>query len=288
VLIDWVTVGAQIVNFLILVWLLKHFLYDRILRAVDQREQRIASQFEEAREREAEAQEQRQELERQRRELEEARQEKLDQAEEEARAKRKELEDRAREEATRLEQSWRRELASRQAGFLRQLREMAGREVYQVARRALADLADADVQRQALATFRRRLAELDQDQRREMAQALDQAEEVAVKSARELDDDQRRELGRALREELEVEPALSFATAPELGLGLELRTPGRKVAWSAAAYLDDLEDRARRLLARQAGQSGSGAGARSEGGAEDGTEGGEPGGDQAEEQSHGG
>jgi len=29
-LIDWFTVGAQIVNFLILVWLLQHFLYKPI------------------------------------------------------------------------------------------------------------------------------------------------------------------------------------------------------------------------------------------------------------------
>jgi F-type H+-transporting ATPase subunit b len=253
VLIDWVTVGAQIANFLILVWLLKHFLYDRILRAVDQREERIASQFEEAEERESQAEKQRRELEEKRRELERAREEKLAQAQEEAKAKRQEMEKKARQEVERLEQSWRQELASRQQGFLRQLREMAGREVYQVARRALADLADADVQAQALAAFRRRLGGLEAQERQGVAEAFRQAEKVAVRSARELDEDQRQELAQALSRELEVEPELSFAAAPELGLGLELRTPGRKLAWSAAAYLDELEERARGLLARQTG-----------------------------------
>ena len=38
-LIDWFTVGAQALNFLILVWLLKRFLYKPILDAVDAREQ---------------------------------------------------------------------------------------------------------------------------------------------------------------------------------------------------------------------------------------------------------
>ena len=37
-LIDWFTVGAQLVNFLILVWLLKRFLYKPILHAIDERE----------------------------------------------------------------------------------------------------------------------------------------------------------------------------------------------------------------------------------------------------------
>ena len=42
-LIDWFTVGAQALNFLILVWLMKRFLYKPILHAIDAREKRIAS-----------------------------------------------------------------------------------------------------------------------------------------------------------------------------------------------------------------------------------------------------
>ena len=42
-LIDWFTVGAQALNFIILVWLLKRFLYKPILDAVDAREKRVAT-----------------------------------------------------------------------------------------------------------------------------------------------------------------------------------------------------------------------------------------------------
>jgi F-type H+-transporting ATPase subunit b len=51
VLIDWFTVCAQIVNFLVLVALLKHFLYGPILRAMDAREQTIADRLAEAEQR---------------------------------------------------------------------------------------------------------------------------------------------------------------------------------------------------------------------------------------------
>ena len=44
-LIDWFTVGAQVINFLILVWLLKLFFFRTILDALDARENRIASNF---------------------------------------------------------------------------------------------------------------------------------------------------------------------------------------------------------------------------------------------------
>ena len=47
-LIDWFTVCAQAVNFLILIWLLKRFLYKPILHAIDERAKGIAAQLAEA------------------------------------------------------------------------------------------------------------------------------------------------------------------------------------------------------------------------------------------------
>ena len=47
-LIDWFTVVAQALNFLILVWLLKRFLYKPMLDAIDAREKRIATQLADA------------------------------------------------------------------------------------------------------------------------------------------------------------------------------------------------------------------------------------------------
>ena len=47
-LIDWFTVGAQALNFIILVWLLKRYLYKPILNAVDTREKRIAAELADA------------------------------------------------------------------------------------------------------------------------------------------------------------------------------------------------------------------------------------------------
>ncbi|HMR03616.1 MAG TPA: F0F1 ATP synthase subunit B, partial [Candidatus Competibacter phosphatis] len=46
--IDWFTVAAQIVNFLLLVWLLKRFLYRPVLDAMAARQQKIAAALEEA------------------------------------------------------------------------------------------------------------------------------------------------------------------------------------------------------------------------------------------------
>ena len=61
-LIDWFTVVAQAINFLILVWLLKRFLYKPILHAIDEREKGIAAQLAEAEAKKAEAQKERDEF----------------------------------------------------------------------------------------------------------------------------------------------------------------------------------------------------------------------------------
>ena len=54
-LIDWFTVVAQVINFLILVWLLQRFLYKPIVNAMQTREERIASQLRDAEKQKAEA-----------------------------------------------------------------------------------------------------------------------------------------------------------------------------------------------------------------------------------------
>ena len=46
--LDWFTVAAQIGNFLLLLWLLKRFLYRPILAAMAARQQRVAAALAEA------------------------------------------------------------------------------------------------------------------------------------------------------------------------------------------------------------------------------------------------
>ena len=54
-LIDGFTVGAQVLNFVVLVWLMKHFLYQPVLDAIAAREKRIADQIADAAAREKQA-----------------------------------------------------------------------------------------------------------------------------------------------------------------------------------------------------------------------------------------
>ncbi len=101
-LIDWFTVVAQAVNFLILVWLLKRFLYQPILNAIDAREKRIAAELADADAKKAEAQQEREEFRRKNAEFDQQHTALLNQATAEAAAERQRLFDAARNDADKL------------------------------------------------------------------------------------------------------------------------------------------------------------------------------------------
>src|ERR1700689_4507849 len=87
-LIDWFTVGAQTLNFLILVWLFQRFLYKPILNAIDAREKRIAGELADAAAKKAEAEKERDEFQNKNKAFEEQRPPLLGKATEDAKADR--------------------------------------------------------------------------------------------------------------------------------------------------------------------------------------------------------
>src|SRR6185312_11044708 len=101
-LIDWFTVGAQALNFLILVWLMKRFLYKPILHAIDEREKRIATELADADAKKAEAQKERDEFQQKNEQLDQERTEMRGRMKDEVKAERQQLLDEARNAAAAL------------------------------------------------------------------------------------------------------------------------------------------------------------------------------------------
>src|SRR5471030_2936510 len=95
-LIDWFTFGAQTLNFLILVWLLRRFLYQPILDAIDTRERSIATTLADADAKHASAQKERAEYEQKNAQIDQQRTELLRQATADARTQGTALLDAAR------------------------------------------------------------------------------------------------------------------------------------------------------------------------------------------------
>src|ERR1700689_4054513 len=110
-LINWFTVAAQAINFLILVWLLKRFLYKPILHAIDEREKGISTQLAEAEAKKTEAQKERDDFQQKNNSFDHERATLLKKATDEAAAERQRLLDEARKDADTLrvkrQEAWR-------------------------------------------------------------------------------------------------------------------------------------------------------------------------------------
>ncbi len=248
-LIDWFTVGAQVLNFIILVWLMKRFLYKPILDALDAREKRIASELADADAKKAEAKKERDEFQHKNEEFEHQRTALLVKATEEAKAERQRLLGEARQAADVLsakrQETLRRDARNLTEAISRRTRQ----EVFAIARKALADLATTSLEERLAEVFTWRLREMDGKAKAGLAEALKSASDPAVvRSAFDLPEEQRAAIQTALNETFSANIRIRFETAPDQVSGIELSANGQKLAWSIAEYLASLEKGVDELL----------------------------------------
>ena len=251
-LIDWFTVGAQALNFIILVWLLKRFLYKPILNAVDAREKRIAAELADADEKKTEAQRERDEFQRKSKEFDQQRAALLTKATDEAKVERQRLLADARKAADALSAKRQEVLRSDAHNLNREIRRRTQQEVFAIARKALTDLAATSLEERMCEVFTRRLRTIDGKAKESLGEALKTASEPALlRSAFDLPAAQRAAIQKALNETFSADVHVRFETAPDLVSGVELSTNGLKIAWNIADYLSSLEKGVGELLKEQ-------------------------------------
>jgi len=242
-LIDWFTVVAQIVNFLILVALMKRFLYGPLLQAIDSREEHISAQLAEADRKDKEAVRKAAELETRISELENRRAQMIEEAHTEADRERHELERTARNSVQEQQAKWQADLDREETAFFQEMRRTAAAEMLAIMRRALADLAGVEIERGAIQAFLNKLRSMDAG----VLEALSRGG-LTIASATELSADSLREIEQIMESRTGTKAPLRFECAPELAWGVELRGDGQRIGWTPDQYLDSLEEKLRTVL----------------------------------------
>ena len=259
-LIDWFTVGAQIVNFVILVWLMKHFLYKPILNAIDAREKRIASELADANAKKAEAEKERADFENKNKVFDDQRSALLSKATGDAKAEGAQLLDKARKDADSLRDTQAAALQSDHAKMGSQITRMATEEVFGIARKALSDLATVSLEERMGEVFTRRVHQMNGKDKELLAAALKASSEPAVvRSAFAMPADQQAAIQNALNETFSAVVRIRFETTKEAICGIELSANGQKVGWSIATYISALDEKIGALLEAQSTQQAKGA-----------------------------
>jgi F-type H+-transporting ATPase subunit b len=253
-LIDWYTVGAQALNFVILVWLMKRYLYKPILHAIDDREKQIAAELTDAAAKEAEANRERDEFQRKSKDLDQQRATLLKKATDDANTERQRLFGEAHQAANALSAKRQEALRTDAKNLNRAIQQRTQREVFSIARKVLMDLATTSLEERLTAVFTRRLRELDGPTKAGLVKALEAASGSAlVRSAFELPTEQRAIIQNALNETFSADVHVRFETAPDLVSGIDLTVSGQKVGWSIDGYLASLEDGIHELLKEKEG-----------------------------------
>ena len=253
-LIDWFTVGAQALNFLVLVWLMKRYLYTPILAAIDTREQKIAAELAAANAKRDEARKEHDAFTEKNTQFDLQRAGLLTKATDDAHAEGKRIVDDARKSADALTATRKATLQADTKSFTVALTQRTRDEVFAIARKTLADLATTSLEARMGDVFTQRLRALDGDAKSSLATAIQTATDpVLIQSAFDVPAEQRATIQRALNETFAADVHVTFRTAPEVISGIELTSNGQKVAWSIDGYLASMEQGVSDVLKANAG-----------------------------------
>jgi F-type H+-transporting ATPase subunit b len=249
-LIDWFTVVAQVLNFLILVWLLKRFLYRPILNAIDVREKRIAAEVADANTKKAEAQKDREAFQGKNKAFDEQRSALLSKAIEEANSERDRLLAEARKSVDALTERQRTMLQAEAGTLNKALCRRVQQEVFDITRKTLGDLASVSLEERLVDVFVRRLGTMDEAMKKIIAAAISTSTDpTVVRSAFNLPAAQQATVQKALDDAFASDVRVQFETTPAFISGIEFTAGGQKLGWTIGGYLASLKQSVDDVLA---------------------------------------
>ncbi|HPD20587.1 MAG: hypothetical protein ACOX3E_02315 [Desulfomonilia bacterium] len=259
-IIDWFTVIAQIINFLILVALLRFFLFGRIRSAMRERKAQIESSLEDARKKQEQAA---RELESCRVEIlawEEQRDELMKEASREAADKRRQLLQQVKEEAGKERERILRSLKEKKHELARDLRLMSLEDAARISRRVLSELSTAEVEQGIVNVFISRIRDLPRDRKDKLTQAVREGKNtITIRSSFVLGRALQEKISIVVKEEFTVASPVEYRHEPALVLGIEMKVDDYTVSWSAADFLTDVEERVATAIRGAFGRPGEDA-----------------------------
>ena len=240
--IDWFTVIAQLVNFLILVWLLQRFLYKPVLNAIDQREKRVASQLEDAAVKKAEARKEKDLFIQKNEAFDREHAAKLEEAHTRVKSEQQRLYEEARKESTALRLKLEDSLKQQEQEFKAALKLRTKEEVFAIAGKALSDLANTDLEEQVINVFIGKIKRLDERDRTKFISALKVKDgPIRIKSVFELSRNSKQTLEKTIEEITDKETGFEYVLEPKLVSGIMLETADFQLSWSIESYLQYLK-----------------------------------------------
>lgn len=235
--IDWITVLAQIANFLVLLWLLKRFLYKPILDGIDAREKEITRRMELAAKSQQEAKKAESRYVKQRAQLLSEQEALLKKTLADTEEERAQLLTEARTKMQQEQDDWRQHLEQERQTFNQRLQQTGSEALLQLTRKALHDLADEQLEDAIVRHVGKQL----QPMAKELERAAADSTQAQVTTRDALAPATQSLLQKEVQQWL-PKVSLNFETNATQSPGLIMQIGGAQVAWTTDSYIDELAE----------------------------------------------
>ncbi len=235
--IDWITVVAQIANFLVLLWLLKRFLYRPILDGIDAREREIAERMSEASGIRETAQTTEADYQAQIASLRQGREGLMEETRHAAEAERDALLAESRAQLSREREEREKQRAHETLRYSKELHDSGAHALLSLTRKALADLSDETLEQRIVSRAAAKSAALSE----QLEQAADGQTNARITTQHPLPQDLQEQLIAEFSQAL-PNCDITFTVDPEQSPGLSFRLGGAQLGWTVDSYMNGLEE----------------------------------------------
>lgn len=237
--IDWWTFIAQIINLIILLFLLRKFLYIPVLKAVEKRQKLIADELNKAAVARRKADELSIECEKKLAQIDVQKQEILSKSRANAEKFAQELMIEAQEQYKDSVKTWKDKLLSQQKTYANTLRILIADYFARFADRALSQMADEHLNDLFVAKFIEQLQNIPIEKKQSMIAAFEDNNTITVQSSQQLSPANIQQLQQALSTNLQLSQDISLIQEinSELICGIALQAGEQLISWNLADYL---------------------------------------------------
>lgn len=242
--IDLFTLTAQVINLIILLFLLRKFLYVPVLKAVEARQKLIADELISAEQARASAQKEEAKCVAKLREIETQKQAVLDKVQKEAQQLAVKLSEEAQVQYKQSQQKLNEKLKAEHRNFDVSVQSLVVKYFEQFADSALKQIADADLNVLAVHRFMQKLTTLPENEKKSFAATYRANNIIIIKSAKVLPDEMKENLENVLKQELKLKNSTIFEykTSEELICGLSVAAGEQMISWNLQSYLKEFRN----------------------------------------------
>lgn len=240
-MIDWSTVLFQIINFIILVFLLKKFLYGPIVKVMEQREQEILDREANAQQKFQQAEQTTKDYQHRIEKFENEKEENIKEMHQEISQQKQNLIKESKEEVSQLQEKMKEEIHQQANTAMKQLKEQLSIHACTLAKKTLNDLADASLEAMVFDVFVKKLENLDEQELKTISKSLKQENKAHLVSSFKISKEQEETIEKTVHQLADTDISLTYSQKDTLGCGYMLEFSGYQVSWNTNHYLDEIE-----------------------------------------------